>query len=369
MNIAFKGQDEVAAGRVKPIKIDDYRKDFVEATGNVYGADDADTLMQAAVDYYYGSVELGSDVYDSGKFKKAIQAVKLEDYFNNMTQEQFEKAGGADSLYTETQFEGGGLGLFGSKVVEVTRNKALEAVHQGTIKAVPGKNKYIIIDPDTGLALFGPNNIDPLEFTIDQSDVSATKANTNAIINRYARSPVSGAGVPIMDVDYNKPSAGKSIDQGMTRPEDDGGTMTEFSIGVEINGVETNIPSLVPTLTKAEVETLRTLPEGKKVPAAITRKAADHARKRIAKGLNPFYQDVESKTEIKEIDELIAEGKAVENNNSGIPASRSVTVYPTPTEKEEAAGITPEPYVMMQQNYNLQMLTLRKNLQRDLKLL
>lgn len=59
-----------------------------------------------------------------------------------------------------------------------------------------------------------------------------------------------------------------------------------------------------------------------------------------------------SKTEINEIDELIAEGKAVENNNSGIPASRSVTVYPTPTKKEEAAGITPEPYVMMQQNYS-----------------
>jgi len=219
MNIAFKGQDEVAAGRVKPIKMDDYRKDFVEATGNVYGADDSDTVMQAAVDYYYGSVELGSDVYDSRKFKEAIQAVTggiekvrgvitqlpegvdasgLEDYFNNMTQEQFEQAGGVDSLYTETQFEGGGL--TGNKVVEVTRNKALEAVHQGTIKAVPGKNKYIIIDPVTGSALFGPNSIDPLEFTIDQSDVSAMKAATNARINRYARSPISGSGVPIMDI-------------------------------------------------------------------------------------------------------------------------------------------------------------------------
>jgi hypothetical protein len=109
---------------------------------------------------------------------------------------------------------------------------------------------------------------------------------------------------------------------------------------------------MVPTLTETEVETLRTLPEGKEVPIAIQRKAAAHARKRIAKGLNPFYQDVESKTEIEEIDELIAEGKAAGNDNSGIPASRSVTVYPTPTEKEEAAGITPEPYVMMQQNYS-----------------
>ena len=57
-------------------------------------------------------------------------------------------------------------------------------------------------------------------------------------------------------------------------------------------------------------------------------------------------------SEMEQIDELIEEGKAVENDSSGIPASRSVTVYPTPTEKEEAAGITPEPYVMMQQNYS-----------------
>jgi hypothetical protein len=58
------------------------------------------------------------------------------------------------------------------------------------------------------------------------------------------------------------------------------------------------------------------------------------------------------KNEIDEIDDLIAEGKAVEGDSTGIPESRTVTVYPTPTKKEEAAGITPEPYVMMQQNYS-----------------
>ena len=57
-------------------------------------------------------------------------------------------------------------------------------------------------------------------------------------------------------------------------------------------------------------------------------------------------------SEMEQIDKLIEEGKAVENDSSGIPASRSVTVYPTPTKKEEAAGITPEPYVMMQKNYS-----------------
>lgn len=74
---------------------------------------------------------------------------------------------------------------------------------------------------------------------------------------------------------------------------DDGSAMTEFSIGVQIDGTEMNVPSLVPTLTEAEVEALRTLPEGKEVPIAIQRKAAAHARKRISAGLDPFYQDGE----------------------------------------------------------------------------
>jgi len=100
----------------------------------------------------------------------------------------------------------------------------------------------------------------------------------------------------------------KTKGQGMARPDgskkseigflgpikrDDGGTMTEFSIGVKIDGTEMDVPSMVPTLTEAEVETLRTLPEGKEVPIAIQRKAAAHARKRIAEGLDPFYKDGE----------------------------------------------------------------------------
>ena len=47
------------------------------------------------------------------------------------------------------------------------------------------------------------------------------------------------------------------------------------------------------TLSKTEIETLRTLPKGVKVPRVIQRKAADHARERIAAGLDPFYQDGE----------------------------------------------------------------------------
>jgi len=112
--------------------------------------------------------------------------------------------------------------------------------------------------------------------------------------------------------------------QGMTRPDgskksnrgylgqikrDDGGVMTEYSTNVDdLNkafgnskfaytdkrGVKVvDFPTLVPTLTKQEVEIMRTLPEGEPIPRTILFKAADHAAMRIQQGKSPFYQDKE----------------------------------------------------------------------------
>lgn len=71
---------------------------------------------------------------------------------------------------------------------------------------------------------------------------------------------------------------------------DDGSVMTEYSIGINIGGKETLVPSLVPTLSKAEVEFLRTKEDAVAIPEAIQRKAADHAIKMIKQGKSPFYQ-------------------------------------------------------------------------------
>ena len=69
----------------------------------------------------------------------------------------------------------------------------------------------------------------------------------------------------------------------------DGRTMTEFSIGVEFNGKETQIPTLVPGLSQKELDALKEeiiLPSTK-------RKAVRHAKKRMGEGKSPFYQDGE----------------------------------------------------------------------------
>lgn len=73
----------------------------------------------------------------------------------------------------------------------------------------------------------------------------------------------------------------------------DGGVMTEYSVGVTINGKQMDVPTLVPTLTKAEVKTLLNAKDGERIPDTIVKKAADFARQRIADGKPVFAQDGE----------------------------------------------------------------------------
>jgi len=69
----------------------------------------------------------------------------------------------------------------------------------------------------------------------------------------------------------------------------DGDVSTELSIGVKIGGKETEIPSLVPTLTREEADTLLTITDPKDIPPGIVKKARSHAEQRIQMGLSPFY--------------------------------------------------------------------------------
>jgi hypothetical protein len=77
----------------------------------------------------------------------------------------------------------------------------------------------------------------------------------------------------------------------------EGGTMTEVSIGVPVNGEEMEVPAMVPTLTQEEIDTLANMQiEGnaKEIPESIKDKAIAHAEKRLAEGKSVFYVDGES---------------------------------------------------------------------------
>ena len=78
----------------------------------------------------------------------------------------------------------------------------------------------------------------------------------------------------------------------------EGGTMTEVSVGLKINGQELIVPTMVPTLTTEEINILSNMKlEGnaKNIPLSIINKAKEHALKRIEEGKSVFYVDGEER--------------------------------------------------------------------------
>ena len=65
----------------------------------------------------------------------------------------------------------------------------------------------------------------------------------------------------------------------------DGKVSTELSIGIEVDGKEVQIPLIVPTLSKPELEYLLS---GAKPTEQIIQKAVIHAYRRIEMGKTPF---------------------------------------------------------------------------------
>lgn len=74
----------------------------------------------------------------------------------------------------------------------------------------------------------------------------------------------------------------------------DGKVATEYSVGVNIDGKETLIPSIVPTLSKDQLNLMLTdiIPNGRQVPTDILKVAVDHAKDRLSKGESVWAPEV-----------------------------------------------------------------------------
>ena len=87
--------------------------------------------------------------------------------------------------------------------------------------------------------------------------------------------------------DYGKRTDGSKKGDGyfgaLKRP--DGAVSTELSVGVNLDGEEREIPLLVPTLTKGEIDHLLS---GKAPTKEIIRKSVEHARARLSNKQDPY---------------------------------------------------------------------------------
>lgn len=74
-----------------------------------------------------------------------------------------------------------------------------------------------------------------------------------------------------------------------------GDVMTELSVGVNIDGRETEIPLLVPGLTKKQLQHLL---DGGAPTQEIVDLAVEHARTRMKAGKSPFFDSANEKRDM-----------------------------------------------------------------------
>lgn len=76
----------------------------------------------------------------------------------------------------------------------------------------------------------------------------------------------------------------------------DGSDVTEYSIGINIDGKEVEIPTIVPTLTDKELRLMLDdiIPNNKEIPQEIIDKSIDFYKDREKQGLSPFADNDES---------------------------------------------------------------------------
>jgi hypothetical protein len=116
------------------------------------------------------------------------------------------------------------------------------------------------------------------------------------VTGAVGRQQVAPQPVPIAPpANYGSRADGTAKGQGyfgeLKRP--DGGVSTEISVGMQIEGKETEVPLLVPTLTEKEKQYLlnkdpKTLDFKSPEMQPILDKAEAHAKRRLRAGKSPF---------------------------------------------------------------------------------
>ncbi|MBC2712858.1 MAG: hypothetical protein HGJ94_18270 [Desulfosarcina sp.] len=164
----------------------------------------------------------------------------------------------------------------------------------------------LLLEPFTG-----SKNAYDMEGNLTDEGKTALDAAIKLVVKYNAKEELDGAekkkikyAIKVVDI-YNKMSAtvaekykdeyGKRADGtpkgkgflGELKRTDGRGFSTEISIGVNIDGKETEIPTLVPTLSQDEINHLL---GGGEVTKEIAQKATKHAKKRIAEGKSPFLE-------------------------------------------------------------------------------
>lgn len=170
-------------------------------------------------------------------------------------------------------------GNMSGQIVPDLQSKALKMVLGGNPVDVNGKKVAVpfgldptrfqsVLDAAINVKAQAAGGLDTSKYTLGQNDPAANPANWD----KRADGSVKGNGFLGL----------------LKRP--DGKVSSEISIGVEVNGKEVEVPTMVPTLSQSQLDYLMTNPvgDGHPIPRDIVQKATAFASQRIAAGKSPF---------------------------------------------------------------------------------
>jgi hypothetical protein len=130
-----------------------------------------------------------------------------------------------------------------------------------------------------------------------QSDSSDGARAWNVMQSTESATGQYPAGTKFYGLRHDGTAKGSGYFGELKRP--DGSISTELTIGVNINGKEMEIPSLVPTLSEKQKEWLLTHNNEDKTPDDIVKVATEHAKQRLKAGLSVFHDTPEPVTSEK----------------------------------------------------------------------
>jgi hypothetical protein len=210
--------------------------------------------------------------------------------------------------------------LTGVSIFELRKNFIKTFTSQGSVSEAYGAQTQAMVSGETPAAVVAPESVVPAsELGSQQFPMTPAPAASATTSDFTGAAPIPASALANQEAmrlaeekaNAAKPSreaTGKLIDE-TKRPDgtnkgtgylgvlkaSDGSDVTEFSMSssdVKVKGKEIDFPTIVPTLTKAEVNLMLTdiIPNNKRIPDAIYKKAVDHAKKRIKEGKSVFAE-------------------------------------------------------------------------------
>lgn len=201
-------------------------------------------------------------------------------------------------LYVRGKFKP--IDVKGAHFSQVNMRKEIAAAKAEGFDGIDFQNindaKYSKSMSGTTRVVFDPRNIRSVNAAFDPEETGSANILAGLGTGAAGVTAASMAGEEAQAQEYGARPDGAPKGQGFLGPLTiqlpDGSTAvaTEYSVGVNINGKEMDIPTLVPTLTPAQRKRMLEdiIPNDKPPPRDIVEAAVKHARKRLAEGKSVF---------------------------------------------------------------------------------